>query len=1653
MFFLLWIAAAAAQSLTQSPSSSPVSASASSSPVSASASSTPVSASTTPSISRSPSPSPSLSYKLTILFTCDVFGAIMPVDSRGSECNMSTAMTKPGECFGGPGRVSAYFEAVKAGQLPGSARMAPPANTLLLDMGNYHLGSSIFGVFKGNSTARTMAAVGYDLVCLDKQDFYSGQQSLARRMDLLQELHQEFWPNATVPHPKVLLSNMDLSRVNWTSPLLQDIIVKSQILEVGGLSVGFLSLPDEEFMSNVGVEQRQGITEIDKEEALITQIAKWDKNGRPPPLIVLISNLADPNVNRRLARKLVDVDVVLARMETPFEVIKNLAGQDTILAAASLYNNTGDKGSHLGDLQLQVDEEGRVISWNGKQVILTRIYNETTWGSKVWKIAQEELIKFTNQTSNVLGTASVPLDGVRANCRNKECTMGNLATDVMRTVTGTDIAVVNSGAIRDSINAGSVSAKSILTVFQFDSSISVVEVSGAQLRAILEHSVSRVNASDPYSSNGRFLQVSGVQFSWNLDEPVGSRVYDISVWSAAQKQYLMAKDTQVFTMAALDYLVAGGDDYSTRFTSLKKLVSSSWVLQLILNQWFVDHSPVSSQLSERITRRKAPLLSERITRRKAPLVLLSIVSSFPSLNRSNLSSSSVVHQYNGLLELAISHINNHSDGQYDNLFTGGRLSLLTSASMKVCDPAAAVSSALKAAPSASAIIGPDCLDSILEVYKVSAAFGLPQLVVSGVRQTQPQSYLSSMSPSHTGLGRESAALLLALGLQTVGIVFAPSQAYNAEIASSFRKAFLTSSKSKTPIPVSVQLTFPLTADVVAGAVDKLASSKTRIFVLCLDEDSALLFFNQLLAQQVAFSPPVTWVAVGWAGLVPTDKAMEQLLQGALSVEHRHTLLPNLTQAWVAADPTQYWDADGDRQTLPELAAEAYDTVIALAKAAQMALDVGADPRDGRLLNDFLNEMFFEGMSGLVRFDEDQYRVPQLILKNLPRSNLPDTMAQWVTVGEWIVPGDESAPELILEGAISWPGGESSPWDGQTGVELFSEPSCTGAIVRIPESASLCGVSFSSQQTTSGSSDSVVTAMKSARITSGLKATIMDSCTRTGAALWSLSHFSRLQLPQPLCRNVTLAATASQGYLQVEVVEMTEEIPKDQLIPLNAAFLAVNLILAVMSAILVALQRKQFPVKLWNLYLTYALILGCSVICILPLGAVVQVNCNLYFWLYAFGVILFWCGVALSVVNQSLWFHFSDLRMQFLKQNRDTALLGRLQVMRDRLRPRWLATVLLCALPVIIIIYIAVVQSAGSIDNQDRNMHGMCNLPRATHAVVLATIASGFALTAALAYTLRNRQDLSGTLRETLLLLATTMMVVVAGGLMTGLQDKWTNHNLLWIWGVQMYFLVRGVLFPCLFTFKLLRKKGNGTEEQGEPLEDILTTKRGFQFFAAHCRGEFSEENPLFWRAAHNYKSKTSFDKFMEIYERYVSEDSPMMVNLSYQTKKTLDDMAQEDGNRVTLQKLQSIFDAALEEVYEMLKRDTYNRFVSGPLYAMYQAKKPLPSGGISVEDSVLSTARSEATLDMKQLSSPTSKIPKGQPALRTDSLEAGEEAVSTTRPERSNTYEPADEMVEVDNTAGKESPDMADASGRRHLTGTPNLEEAASPRSPGHSVF
>jgi 2',3'-cyclic-nucleotide 2'-phosphodiesterase (5'-nucleotidase family) len=181
----------------------------------------------------------------------------------------------------------------------------------------------------------------------------------------------------------------------------------------------------------------------------------------------------------------------------------------------------------------------------------------------------------------------------------------------MRTTYGTDFAITNSGGLRADLTCPTIdnpndfcpgytpppypiSRGQVLTVLPFGNVAATLTINGAELKTYLENGVSAMPAV-----NGKFPQVSGLCFTYDISLPAGSRVTGVVRQAADGSCTGSAVDLTAaasYTLAINDFMASGGDGYLNVFSR----ITTRDIMDQLLADYVTANTPISPAIQGRI---------------------------------------------------------------------------------------------------------------------------------------------------------------------------------------------------------------------------------------------------------------------------------------------------------------------------------------------------------------------------------------------------------------------------------------------------------------------------------------------------------------------------------------------------------------------------------------------------------------------------------------------------------------------------------------------------------------------------------------------------------------------------------------------------------------------------------------------------------------------------------------------------------------------------------------------------------------------------------------------------------------------------------------------------------------------------------------------
>uniref|UniRef100_A0A0K2SW39 AGAP007730PAlike [Tribolium castaneum] n=3 Tax=Lepeophtheirus salmonis TaxID=72036 RepID=A0A0K2SW39_LEPSM len=327
------------------------------------------------------------------------------------------------------------------------------------------------------------------------------------------------------------------------------------IQEWCGRKVGFIGLVEKEWLDTLSTINPGEVTFTDYVEAG-SMLAKELKH-RGCDIVIALTHMRTPN-DVRLAESVSNIDIILGGHDHVYEN-KKVNGIHILKSGTEFKNFT----------VVTVDFSESPIHFNFDKVDITSKYDEDPELKEILSKFQD---KIEVEMCKELGEFNCDLDGRFSSIRTQETNLGNFVCDIMVASTSADFALLNSGTFRsDRVHsAGPFFLKDLCSILPMIDPLVLLNVSGAQVLKCLENGVSQWPKLE-----GRFPQVSGIQFAFDPSKPPGSRVDEQFV--KIGDEYL--KKSSQYRMVTKAYLAMGKDGYDT-LTSAETLIDEETGPQL-----------------------------------------------------------------------------------------------------------------------------------------------------------------------------------------------------------------------------------------------------------------------------------------------------------------------------------------------------------------------------------------------------------------------------------------------------------------------------------------------------------------------------------------------------------------------------------------------------------------------------------------------------------------------------------------------------------------------------------------------------------------------------------------------------------------------------------------------------------------------------------------------------------------------------------------------------------------------------------------------------------------------------------------------------------------------------------------------------------------
>jgi 5'-nucleotidase / UDP-sugar diphosphatase len=428
------------------------------------------------------------------------------------------------------------LEPVDNGQRGGMARVATLVkelraknpNTLFVHAGDFLSPSTLSTYMKGRHMIAALNAIGLDAATIGNHEFDFGPDVLIERMR-----------EARFPW---ILSNVRDRRTGGAFGGAQH----DRIVTLGGVRVGLLGLtvPDAARTSAPGPDV------VFDDPVRVGREAADALRLRGARIVIALTH-QHMATDRALGEQAA-IDVIAGGHEHEPLVAET---------ARAIVTKAGSDARYVVQIDLWVTPDGRVVerSWT-----FHAVGARTAPDPAVETLVAGYTAQLERELGVTIGRTDIALDARRGIVRTQETGIGNFVADVMREALQADVALINGGGLRGDriLPPGPITRRDVYTLLPFVNTVMKLEMSAAALRDALEHGLGQAD-----NQGGGFLQVSGLQMTYDGRRPVGGRLVTVDIAGRpidAGSRY---------TVAVPNYVAQGGDGH-TAFRAGRVLVGA-----------------------------------------------------------------------------------------------------------------------------------------------------------------------------------------------------------------------------------------------------------------------------------------------------------------------------------------------------------------------------------------------------------------------------------------------------------------------------------------------------------------------------------------------------------------------------------------------------------------------------------------------------------------------------------------------------------------------------------------------------------------------------------------------------------------------------------------------------------------------------------------------------------------------------------------------------------------------------------------------------------------------------------------------------------------------------------------------------------------------
>ncbi len=477
---------------------------------------------------------------------------------------LETYRTVDGKQTGGAEYLAAYLKKYKNKN----------KNTLLVHAGDMVGGSApTSALLQDEPTIDFMNRVGFDVGVLGNHELDEGFDEMMRLLHGGKPSKTKDFKGVSFPYTAANMIDK-----NTHQPILPPYIIK----KVNGIPIGFIGIVTTETKDIVLPSGIENITFMDEVTAINKSVKELKQKGVKS--IVVIGHVSAHSKKDGTSPSS-DLVEFAPKMDDEVDIIfggHNHSYANTVVDG-KLIVESYSYGTAFSSVDVQIDPKTKDIVKKNADIV--RTYHDGVEPDEEIKKMVDHYGEGKKMLLNhVIGKAEEPL--TKDKTESGERAIGDLIADSHREAMGTDFSFMNPGAIRASLDKGTITWGQLYTMLPFGTHLVKMSLKGKQIKNILEQ-----------QWTGTFqtvLQTSGLHYTWNKNAPAGEKVTEMNDENGKK-----LNPDQLYTVAVTNYLATGGDGF-TAFKEGTNQASGPLTLDAFIRYIHSQGDVVSSRPLNRI---------------------------------------------------------------------------------------------------------------------------------------------------------------------------------------------------------------------------------------------------------------------------------------------------------------------------------------------------------------------------------------------------------------------------------------------------------------------------------------------------------------------------------------------------------------------------------------------------------------------------------------------------------------------------------------------------------------------------------------------------------------------------------------------------------------------------------------------------------------------------------------------------------------------------------------------------------------------------------------------------------------------------------------------------------------------------------------------